>query len=198
MKKQWSSNWLSSVQPRKQRKYRYNAPLHVRRKFVSVNLSPELRKRYTRRSMQVRKGDDIKVTRGSLKSKTGVVERVDLSKSKIYVDDIKVKKSDGSEVLRAMQPSNLMITKLKLDDKKRQAILDRSEKPGKDGKAEPAAPEPPKPVENVVAEKPKAVKAAEKPASKDADKKAPAKKPAARKAVKKPSGKAPARKAKKK
>jgi large subunit ribosomal protein L24 len=179
MKKEWSSSWLSSVQPRKQRKYRYNAPLHVRRKFVSVNLSPVLRKSYNRRSMQVRKGDEIKVTRGSLKSKTGVVERVDLSKSKIYVDDIKVKKSDGSEVLRAMQPSNLMITKLKLDDKKRQAILARSEKPDKAGKAKPAAPETSKPVE----------KAAEKPAKSG---KTPAK--PARKTAKKPSG----RKAKKK
>lgn len=137
MKKAWSSRWLSSVQPRKQRKYRCNAPLHVRQRFVSVNLSPELRKRFGKRSMQVRKGDEVKVVRGSHKKKTGTVERVDLRKSKIYVDEIKAKKVDGSDVQKPLQPSNLMITKLKLDDKKRQAILDRvqAKTPGPAGAA---------------------------------------------------------------
>jgi large subunit ribosomal protein L24 len=126
MKQKWSNQWLSSVQPRKQRKFRYNAPLHVRQRLASANLSPELRKRFSKRSMQLRKGDEIKVMRGGFRGKTGTVERVDLSKGKIYIEEIKVKKVDGSDVARAMQPSNLMITKLKLDDKKRQAILDRA------------------------------------------------------------------------
>ncbi len=164
MKKEWSSSWLSSVQPRKQRKYRHNAPLHVRRKFVSVNLSPGLRKSYGRRSMQVRKGDEIKIMRGSMKTKTGVVERVDLSRSRIYVDEIKAKKSDGSEVLMAIQPSNIMITKLKLDDKKRQAILDRA------GKSVGAR-EPPKPA----VKEPAAKKTGRKPVDKALPKSPPAK-----------------------
>lgn len=126
MKQEWSSNWLSSIQPRKQRKHRHNAPLHVRQSFVHANLSPELRKRYDKRSMQLRKGDEIKVMRGSLKGKTGTVEKVDLGKSRIYTEDIKVKKVDGSEIPMGFEPSNLMITKLKLDDKKRQAILERA------------------------------------------------------------------------
>ncbi|MCW1309534.1 MAG: 60S ribosomal protein L26, partial [Candidatus Nanoarchaeia archaeon] len=37
--KYWSKKWKSSKKPSKQRKYRYNAPLHIRRKFLSVNLS---------------------------------------------------------------------------------------------------------------------------------------------------------------
>lgn len=127
MKKEWSPKWLSSTQTRKQRKFRHNAPLHVRQKFVSAHLSKELRERFGRRSMQVRKGDEIRVLRGGLKGKTGAVESVDLSKGRVYVDEIKVKKVDGSEVPRGLEPSNLLLTKLKIDDKRRQAILDRSE-----------------------------------------------------------------------
>jgi large subunit ribosomal protein L24 len=143
MKTKWSPSWLSSVQPRKQRKYRYNAPLHVRQGFVSSNLSPELRKRFSRRSMQIRKGDEVRVMRGGFRGKTGTVERVDLSKSRIYTEEFKVKKVDGSEVPRALEPSNLMITKLKLDDKRRQAILDRTGQAGK-GRPEPGKTEPEK------------------------------------------------------
>ena len=144
MKKAWSNRWLSSVQPRKQRKYRYNAPLHVKQGFVSANLSPEVRKRFGKRSMQLRKGDEIKVMRGKFRGKTCTVERVDLNKSKIYVEEIKVKKADGSEVLLSLQPSNLMITKLKLDDKKRQAIINRSEKSKKPAGSEESEADKPK------------------------------------------------------
>ena len=73
MKKEWSGNWASSAQPRKQRKYRLNAPLHVRKKFLSVNLVKGLRERYGKRSMVVRKGDKVVVARGGLKGKTGPV-----------------------------------------------------------------------------------------------------------------------------
>ena len=187
MKKEWSANWNSSVQPRKQRKFRYNAPLHVRQRFVSVNLSPELRKRFGKRSMQVRKGDEIRVVRGDMKKKTGVVDRVDVNRSRIYVEELKVKKVDGSEVHRPMQPSNLMITKLKLDDKKRQAILERAGSAAKTKKAEPKpVQEAPKPTQKGTSEP---VKVEPKKAE---VKKAPVKKPARKKAAKKASTKKPA------
>jgi large subunit ribosomal protein L24 len=186
MKKEWSGSWNSSVQPRKQRKFRYNAPLHVRQRFVSVNLSPELRKRFGTRSMQVRKGDEIRVVRGDMKKKTGVVDRVDVNKSRIYVEELKVKKVDGSEVHRPMQPSNLMITKLKLDDKKRQAILERAGSAAKP-KPEPKAETKPSKRKDKKAE-------VKKPAVKKAPKKAPAKKPAPKKTTAKKSPKKPANK----
>lgn len=180
MKKEWSANWNSSVQPRKQRKFRYNAPLHVRQRFVSVSLSPELRKRFGTRSMQVRKGDEIKVVRGDMRKKTGVVEKVDVNKSRIYVEELKVKKVDGSEVHRPMQPSNLMITKLKLDDKKRQAILERSGSAEKTTRAEKPAKIEAKPEPKKI--EPKPAKKPSKPSKKEdtqkgAGKKASTKKP---------------------
>ncbi|MCD6591133.1 MAG: 50S ribosomal protein L24 [Candidatus Aenigmarchaeota archaeon] len=126
MRKAWSPAWVSSKQPRKQRKYRYNAPLHIKHKFVSVHLSEVLRKRFGRRSLPVRKGDEVKVTRGESKGFKGKVERVDLQKSKIYIEGLTVKKVDGSEVLKPVDPSNLMITEAKMDDKRRQMIIERS------------------------------------------------------------------------
>ncbi len=128
MKKTWSNKWVGSIQPRKQRKYRYNAPLHTRHRFLSVHLSPELRSRFSTRSLPVRKGDEVKVLVGSFKGFKGLVDRVDLKKSKVFVDGIKAKKADGSEVLRALQPSNLILTNVNVEDKKRQKALDRKGK----------------------------------------------------------------------
>ena len=39
----FSSSWKGSKKPSKQRKYRYGAPLHVRRRFLSVHLTNELK-----------------------------------------------------------------------------------------------------------------------------------------------------------
>lgn len=117
--KQFSISWKRSKQPRKQRKYLYNAPLHVRQKFIGSHLSPELRKRYGRRSIPLRKGDVVKVLRGGFKGKTGKIDRVDLKKTKAYIQGIGIEKKDGSKVPYPIHPSKLLITSLELDDKKR-------------------------------------------------------------------------------
>jgi large subunit ribosomal protein L24 len=126
MKKSWSAKWVSSSQPRKQRKYRYNAPLHTRRKFLSAHISKELRERFGKRAVAVRKGDEVLVMKGEFRGFKGNVDSVDLSGSRIYVDGMKRKKVDGSEVSVPIQPSNVMITKLSLDDKRRQAVFERA------------------------------------------------------------------------
>jgi len=191
MKQQWSKRWISSVQPRKQRKYRYNAPLHIRQGFVSAPLSKTLRERFGKRNIPLRKGDEIEVMRGTFRGQRGVVDRVDLSGTKIYVDEIKVKKSDGSEVMRALQPSNLRIVKLNLDDKKRQAVFDRASKPTDTKKNEPGEKK----------EKSNEKKKEKKPAPKahaPKTKKAPVRKTvknSPKKAAKKPDPKAKAKKA---
>ena len=59
MKRKFSNSWISSKQVRKQRKYRYNAPLHRKRRFLSAPLSKELRKDYGKRSLVVKKGDEV-------------------------------------------------------------------------------------------------------------------------------------------
>lgn len=123
--KKWSRKWKSSKQPRKQRKYRKNAPLHIRHKLVSVHLSKELQKKYKRRSFPVRKGDEVEIMRGNYKKKTGKVSRVDLKKMKVYIEGITRKKVAGTEVQVPFHPSNLRIISL-FEDKKRLKALNRT------------------------------------------------------------------------
>ncbi len=126
MKKEWSNKWNSSVQPRKQRKFRHNAPTHTRHKFLSAHLSDALRNRFERRSLPLRKGDEVKLIRGSSKGTKGKIDRIDLKNSKVYIEGVNVKKVDGSEVLRPVNPSNLIIVEPDMDDKRRQMVVERS------------------------------------------------------------------------
>jgi len=128
MRKLFSISWVRSKQPRKQRKYRYNAPKHIRQKFMHANLSKELRKKYNIRSLLLRKGDKVKVMRGKFKGKISKVSKVDLKKLVVYLEDVKRKKVDGREVQIPIQPSNLQIVSAEFDDKKRAKILERKSK----------------------------------------------------------------------
>jgi large subunit ribosomal protein L24 len=119
MKTFWSPKWKASKKPGKQRKYRYNAPLHIKGKFVSSHLAKELRQKYKVRSLRVRKGDKVKVLVGKFKGQSGKVERVDIKKSKIYIAKMELIKKDGTKKQVAIEPSNVMITELYLDDKRR-------------------------------------------------------------------------------
>jgi len=125
MKASFVKSWIKSIQARKQRKYRHNAPLNIQRRFLSVHLSKELREKHKLRSMQIRKGDTIKVVRGDFKGKTGKVERVSPKYTKVFVDTIMVSKKDGSKQHKALEPSNLIITSLNLEDKKRTKRFER-------------------------------------------------------------------------
>ncbi|OIO62228.1 50S ribosomal protein L24 [Candidatus Woesearchaeota archaeon CG_4_10_14_0_2_um_filter_33_10] len=131
MKKKFSREWIRSKQPRKQRKYNYNAPLHIKGKFMAAHLSKDLMKKYNRRSIRVRKGDKVILLRGQFKKKKGNVERVDLKKSKVYISGVEMIKKDGTKVFYPIHPSNLVVTELNLDDKKRIAVANKSKKADK-------------------------------------------------------------------
>jgi len=119
MKKKFSISWKSSKQPRKQRKYVANAPLHLKRKFISVNLSKELRKNHEKRNVPLRKGDKVKIMRGKFKNKQGKVVEIKIKTLKIFVENIQTKKQDNSKVNVPLRASNLQIVELNLDDKRR-------------------------------------------------------------------------------
>jgi len=123
MKQTFSKTWKSSKQPRKQRKYRANAPWNIRRKMMSVNLNKELRKKYEKRNVPVRKGDVVKILRGKFKKKQGKVTEVDYGSLRVVIEGIQVKKQEGSKVNVKQQPSNLQIIEINMDDKKRMKAL---------------------------------------------------------------------------
>ncbi|HEY9206462.1 MAG TPA: 50S ribosomal protein L24 [Candidatus Methanoperedens sp.] len=110
---------MVSTQPRKQRKSRYQAPLHIKHKFMGSMLSDELKKEHGIKTVPVHLGDTVKVLRGDHRGKEGKVSEVNLKKMTISVDGVIVTKSDGTEVPRPIHPSNVMITKLELKDEKR-------------------------------------------------------------------------------
>ncbi|HJO14626.1 MAG TPA: 50S ribosomal protein L24 [Candidatus Pacearchaeota archaeon] len=125
MKQKFSASWTGSKQPRKQRKYRANAPLHLRRKMISISLSKELKKKHDKRNFPVRKGDNVSIMRGEFKGKSGKIESVDMKKMKVIIDGIYRTKKDGSKVAVMFEPSNLQIKELVLEDKKRKESLER-------------------------------------------------------------------------
>lgn len=119
MKSEFSTSWRASSQVRKQRKFRHNAPLHVKQKLVSANLSKELRKKHGMRSLSVRKDDEVLVMRGSFAKKKGKVISVNLKRGKIAVEGLTKKKKDGTAVQLMIYPSNVQIQGLNMNDKRR-------------------------------------------------------------------------------
>jgi len=116
---------MKSIQPRKQRKERYNAPLHKRQKYMHSPLSRALREELKKRNAQLRKGDTVKVMRGDHAGTEGEVEDVDLKRCTIKVTGVSNFRADGTEVPRPIHPSNVMITKLNLEDAEREKIFAR-------------------------------------------------------------------------
>ena len=114
---------MVSKQPRKQRKARYNAPLHIRQKFMGARLSEALSKEYGTRSAAVINGDTVKVLRGDFKGTEGKVQAVSLKDGTIAVEGVISTKVDGTEVARPIYPSNVMITKLELKDGRRASSI---------------------------------------------------------------------------
>ncbi|NIM47289.1 MAG: 50S ribosomal protein L24 [Candidatus Aenigmarchaeota archaeon] len=125
---------MRSKKPRKQRKALYNAPLHKKHKLFSAHLSKDLRKRWRKRSLPVRKDDEVKVMKGKFKGTIGKITKVDLKKLKIYIEKVKRRKVSGEEVHVSIHPSNLLILNPAMDDKKRLKIINRSKKGEKVGK----------------------------------------------------------------
>ncbi len=116
---------ITSKQPRKQRKFLFNAPLHLRRKMLSAHLSDELATKYGRRSFPVAKGDTVKVVRGDFKGHTGKIAEIDLKRGTVKVEGVLITKADGKRVMRPIHPNNLIITKLNLTDPVRRRKLER-------------------------------------------------------------------------
>ncbi len=114
-----------SKKPRKQRKFLYKAPLHLRRKLISAHLSKELRQQFKRRSFPIRKGDEVEIMRGEFKKRIGKVVKVDYKNYRVYVEGITRKRTKGTEALIPIHPSNLRIINLNLEDELRRKALYR-------------------------------------------------------------------------
>merc|ERR1712085_166207 len=119
------SNSVTSSR-RKTRKAHFTAPSSVRRKIMSAHLNKELSHKHHVKSMPIRKDDEVIVVRGSHRGREGKGIQVYRKKYVIHIERVTREKSNGSTVNVGIHPSNVMITKLKLD-KDRRAILERKD-----------------------------------------------------------------------
>ncbi|NYZ79983.1 50S ribosomal protein L24 [Candidatus Micrarchaeota archaeon] len=114
---------MTSKQPRKQRKKLYSLKQHERRVKFSAGLDKKLKAEYKKNSFPLVKGDKVKVFTGKFSGKEGKVTLINGSKLKIGVEGITVKKPNGKEEPILIDPSNVIITELKLTDEKRKKAL---------------------------------------------------------------------------
>ncbi|MBI2550685.1 50S ribosomal protein L24 [Candidatus Woesearchaeota archaeon] len=123
--KLFSLVWKSSKRPSKQRKYRYNSPLHLKRGFLAAHLAPNLSAKYSTASINVREGDTVKVMRGEFSGLAGKINSVSTKKGLVYVDGAERIRKDGTKSYMPLRPSNLLVVEATIEDKRRIESLTR-------------------------------------------------------------------------
>jgi large subunit ribosomal protein L26e len=117
------------MKPDSERTVRYKSPLSKKRDFLHVHVSKELAKRLAqkKRALLVRKGDEVKIMRGSSRGKTGKVIDVNHLSSKVYVEGVTRRTAKGKESPAALEPSNLMLINIE-STKEREGLFKAGEK----------------------------------------------------------------------
>ena len=118
MRTKWANTWNKSVQPRKQRKYLAQAPLHTRHKLLSVHIEKSLREKIKKRAIPVRKGDEVKVMRGKRKGMKAKVSGINTKKRFVFLEGQTRENIRGTKVLIPFSPSNLLLLTM-TEDKRR-------------------------------------------------------------------------------
>lgn len=118
---------MVSSKARNQRKMRANAPAHIKRKMLSSHLSADLQKEYGKRSTRVCLGDTVMVLRGGedIRGVEGKVIGVMTDEGRITIEGVTINQADNTAVARPIHASNVVITKLNLDDAWRKDALKR-------------------------------------------------------------------------
>lgn len=91
---------------------------------MSSHLSKDLRTQHNVRAMPIRKGDEVQVMRGTNKTQAGKVITVYRRKFAVHIEKLVRTKPNGQTVPIPVHPSNLLITKLKMD-KDRKNLINR-------------------------------------------------------------------------
>jgi large subunit ribosomal protein L24 len=112
-----------STQPRKQRKVSFNASPFDRHRQMSVALSRDLRGRYKRRALPLRKGDTVRIISGSFKGREERVSKVDMRSLRVTLDNVTIKKVDQKLKPLPIRVSHLILTRLNLADPWRRKLL---------------------------------------------------------------------------
>jgi len=113
------------MKPTKMRNHMiYRASKTLRSKQMSSPLSKELKKKYSRNSVRVVEGDNVKILRGEFKGVDGKVSKISVENGNIAIEGVKKEKTKGDKFDVYIHPSNVVVTSLNSDDKWR---IDRLE-----------------------------------------------------------------------
>ena len=113
-----------SKQPDKQRTSQRRASLHEKHTQVRATLADDLREEYGQRNVRVNAGDTVEVLRGDDAGEEGEVIKVDLKDAVIHVEGVTLEKTDGEEVPRPVDSSNVRVIELDTEDSKRVVRLE--------------------------------------------------------------------------
>ena len=108
-----------TIKPNKQRRRMYNANYQNKRRNLVSPVDKKVATIIGKNRIVVRKGDTVKIMVGNNKGKTGKVERVNYTKERVFIKDIKVKNARGQEKLIPFVASNLIITDAVMTDSQR-------------------------------------------------------------------------------
>ena len=117
----------------KVRKRLFTSPLHLKSARVSAHLSDDLKSKYGKNSIRVRKGDTVKVIRGAYAGVEGKIQTIKIKTSRITVEGITREKIAGGTTPVEIHVSKVIIVGLNLDDKLRKQKMEEFEKIKKRG-----------------------------------------------------------------
>ncbi|MEJ2250659.1 MAG: 50S ribosomal protein L24 [Candidatus Lokiarchaeota archaeon] len=108
---------VKSKKPKKQRKALYNYKNHQRSKLLRTRLADFLQEDYGIKTLPLRIGDSVRITRGEFKDFEGEVTEI-TENLRAKIKEATFEKADGTEFNPAIHISNLIITKFKEEAKK--------------------------------------------------------------------------------
>jgi large subunit ribosomal protein L24 len=88
-------------------------------KMLGAALADELREQYKKKTVRVIKGDSVMVVRGEYKGRGGKVEEVNTERGTLHIEGMQREKIRGGQVKVPIHASNVKITVLNLEDKRR-------------------------------------------------------------------------------
>jgi large subunit ribosomal protein L24 len=110
---------MSSKKPSKQRKMLFNLPMHKRKLLVRAHVADSIRDKYKVKTITLRKSDEVVIIKGDYKGVRGLITKVNRNQGKIYVEGVTRERADGTVVPIPLPPSNVIVTKLDVSDKRR-------------------------------------------------------------------------------
>jgi large subunit ribosomal protein L24 len=119
---------ISPKSPRKQRRFVRNSGKHAHKSMLRCRLDDPLREEYGLRSLNLKKGDLVRIMRGQFRDTEGKILGVDYGAIRVFVDGASTTKADGKEAKVPLHPSNLLLVKLELNDERKKRIQARAAK----------------------------------------------------------------------